>query len=642
MTAKRDKRLQKTPKKRTKKEREHSLRGNTASFWGFELLYKLLGVCLFVPLLYGTFDLVMHVLGYNYLTLENIRHFFMHPLVYLWILVLLLLLGLFTTIDLSGVFYILHCSHQKRKTTVWLAFRFAIRNAAVMFRHGNRKMFLNVFLVIPFFCLSQIPELFATYSLPNLMLLGVKNEVKFVIGLLVLITVLIRPFLDRMFSFLYFSLENCSGKEANQKSKALANGNRLFSLVVMAGVQVFCYLLYMLFLALGVGGVVLFGRIFRRAYIVSAASVFILKVVLTIIVFIFGMLGTPFCCIAVSRLFYRYKKEKDEPVCPATVMLQSRNCFYSEREKRWREKHGEMIVGIEAAVLAASVGICSFYVYQGHKGEFNRDIEIVKTMEVTAHRGASRFFPENTMAAFQGALEAGADWIELDVHESKDGQIFVMHDKSFKRTTGVNALAWTLTYDEIAELDAGSFFSKNFEGERIPLLSEAIEFAIENDIRLNIEIKPSSGEPDLEERLVDLIHEYDFTEKCVVTSQAYNSIAKVKQLDEEITTVYVMGLAYGNINRLEYADAFSVRSSSISERLVHRVHNKGKYIYAWTVNTRDAINTMIDRNVDNIITDDVPLAFNCIGRKTTTDAVNDYIDFLNRQLRIATYHIFGR
>ena len=171
------------------------------------------------------------------------------------------------------------------------------------------------------------------------------------------------------------------------------------------------------------------------------------------------MLGTPFCCIAVSRLFYRYKKEKDEPVCPATVMLQSRNCFYSEREKRWREKHGEMIVGIEAAVLAASVGICSFYVYQGHKGEFNRDIEIVKTMEVTAHRGASRFFPENTMAAFQGALEAGADWIELDVHESKDGQIFVMHDKSFKRTTGVNALAWTLTYDEIAELDAGSFFS---------------------------------------------------------------------------------------------------------------------------------------------------------------------------------------
>ena len=127
-----------------------------------------------------------------------------------------------------------------------------------------------------------------------------------------------------------------------------------------------------------------------------------------------------------------------------------------------------------------------------------------------------------------------------------------------------------------------------------------------------------------------------------MTSQAYNSIAKVKQLDEEITTVYVMGRADGNINRLEYADAFSVRSSSISERLVHRVHNKGKYIYAWTVNTRDAINTMIDRNVDNIITDDVPLAFNCIGRKTTTDAVNDYIDFLNRQLRIATYHIFGR
>ena len=123
---------------------------------------------------------------------------------------------------------------------------------------------------------------------------------------------------------------------------------------------------------------------------------------------------------------------------------------------------------------------------------------------------------------------------------------------------------------------------------------------------------------------------------------AYDSIRKVKELDPEIRTVYVMGFAYGSLNEFEYADIFSIRGSSISESLVSRVHNQGKEIYAWTVNTRDAINTMIDRNVDNIITDDVPLAQKCIGRKLTTDTVNDFIDFLNRQLRIASYHAWGK
>ncbi len=615
---------------------------NKSAFWGFELLYKLFGVSLFVPLLYGSFDLMMRLVGYRYLTLENVILLFRHPLFYIWILLLLFLLGVYTVMDVSGVIYIMHCAQMSIKTTTWDTIRFALRNVAAMWKRGNRKMLLNAYLLLPFFCFSQLPELFATYSLPSLMLLGVNNEWKFVAGVLALLAILLVPFIKRLYSFFYFSLENCGYKAANRRSAELGQGKHARDFLTIACVQAACYILYIAVLALGIAAVVVFGRFFRRAYIVSAATVFILKVVLTILVFVYGLLGVLICCVAVSFLYYKHKKEKGEPVFSLGSVQKNRRYIYSEREKAWREKHGRKILAIEALVLIAGVGICSYYVYQGHKGDFYRDIELVKTMEVTAHRGASRFFPENTMAAFQGAVDAGADWIELDIHESKDKQIFVMHDRSFKRTTGVKAFAWELTYDEIARLDAGSFFNRNYEGERIPLLSEAIEFARENNIRLNIELKPSDEEPDLEEKLVELIHEYDFIENCVVTSQVYKAISKVKQLDPEIKTVYVMGLAYGDINRLEYADVFSIRSSSISDALVRRVHNKGKQIYAWTVNTRDAINTMIDRNVDNIITDDVPLAQKCIGRKLTSDTVNDYIDFLNRQLRIASYHLWGR
>ena len=193
----------------------------------------------------------------------------------------------------------------------------------------------------------------------------------------------------------------------------------------------------------------------------------------------------------------------------------------------------------------------------------------------------------------------------------------------------MNKSAWDLTYDEIAGLDAGSFFSRNFAGEKIPLLSDVIDFAKRAKIPLNIEIKPSGHEESLESDLVNLLREKNFTGQCVVTSQSYGSIAKVKDLDPDIKTIYVMGFAYGNISRLKKADGFSVRYTSVTRDLVSRVHNAGREIYAWTVNSRWAIDDMIDRQVDNIITDNVPLAKSRIEKKESGDLLNEYIRLLN-------------
>ena len=94
----------------------------------------------------------------------------------------------------------------------------------------------------------------------------------------------------------------------------------------------------------------------------------------------------------------------------------------------------------------------------------------------------------------------GADWIELDVQQSKDGQIFVMHDANFMRTAGIDCNTWELTYNKISRLDAGSFFDIKFNGEKIPLLTETIAFAKDNHIKLNIELKPTGHEEKFEKQ----------------------------------------------------------------------------------------------------------------------------------------------
>ena len=231
-----------------------------------------------------------------------------------------------------------------------------------------------------------------------------------------------------------------------------------------------------------------------------------------------------------------------------------------------------------------------------------------KKILVTAHRGASLLYPENTMSAFIGAKELGAKWIELDVQQTKDRQIVVSHDSNIKRVTGIDRNIIDMNYFELKEFDFGSFFNEKFKDERIPLLDEVLVFAKNNNINLNIELKPNGREINFEKQVIDLIKKYNYENKCVVASFDYNAIKNVKKIDKDIKTVYLMSSIIDDIETLNYADVYSIESSIINKDLVTKIHNLGKEIYAWTVNTKKGINKMINLNVDNIITDDVKLA----------------------------------
>ena len=108
-------------------------------------------------------------------------------------------------------------------------------------------------------------------------------------------------------------------------------------------------------------------------------------------------------------------------------------------------------------------------------------------------------------------------------------------------------------------------------------------------------------------------------------------LERVKACDESITTVYVTSLAYGSIDRMKYADHFSVHSASVTPRLVSHVHNHGHQIYAWTVNTKAGIDRMIERNVDNIITDNISLARQCVMESHYSPLVSELVQTLEAE-----------
>ena len=154
---------------------------------------------------------------------------------------------------------------------------------------------------------------------------------------------------------------------------------------------------------------------------------------------------------------------------------------------------------------------------------------------IVAHRGDSGMAPENTLAAFQRALDAGAKMIETDIQFTADDKVVIFHDATLERTTNGSGVLGEKKYDEIKGLDAGSWFSEEFSGEKIPLLSELIEL-IRGKAYLNIEIKSrkSSVIDHRLDKILNLIYELKFDDQVLLSSFDHGLIKTIKATHPEL------------------------------------------------------------------------------------------------------------
>ena len=186
------------------------------------------------------------------------------------------------------------------------------------------------------------------------------------------------------------------------------------------------------------------------------------------------------------------------------------------------------------------------------------------------------------------------------------------------RATGCNANIYDLPYVQVQQLDAGRWFHRQFTGSYIPTLEEVLALC-KGKAELNIEIKPSTFTPTLEAETVRLIHAYDYGADCVVTSQSYETLCKVKELDPDITTGYILALGVGTYYDLPAADFFSVESTFITAGMVQQIHLRGKTISAWTINRQQDAEKLLQLGVDDLITDKPEIIAPLLARDKALD-----------------------
>ncbi|RQW02122.1 glycerophosphodiester phosphodiesterase [candidate division KSB1 bacterium] len=217
-----------------------------------------------------------------------------------------------------------------------------------------------------------------------------------------------------------------------------------------------------------------------------------------------------------------------------------------------------------------------------------------------AHRGASGHAPENTLTAFAKAVELGADGIEFDVQLTKDGTPIVLHDYTLERTTSGAGFVLDRRLDEIAELDAGSWYAPPFAGVAIPTLEQVLEYG-KGKLLLNIELKKSPQPVELVERVCAKIMAHDVLDQCLITSFDAKAVALVSQILPECRT----GLLVNKMVEAMWEGGWSflaIKHELISIEVVERAEAARKKIIAWTVNEEAEIDKLLDLRVGRIIT----------------------------------------
>lgn len=233
---------------------------------------------------------------------------------------------------------------------------------------------------------------------------------------------------------------------------------------------------------------------------------------------------------------------------------------------------------------------------------------------IIAHRGSSAYAPENTIAAFELAIQQGADAIELDVWLTRDEQVVVIHGPDLNRTTGVAGSVMTMNLPQLKALDAGSYFDPAYKDERIPTLSEVFE-AIGKKIVINIELKNyTSFSNALPDKVTEIVKKHRLGQWVFFSS--FNPIAFRhirSRLPETPTALLALSGFKGWLSRSQVAQIFPYEAlhpyyEDVKPSLVKWLHKRNKRLHTYTVNQADDMKKLVELQVDGLITNDPLLA----------------------------------
>ncbi len=556
----------------------------------YELIFKLLLLSVGAPLLTLLLKLTMKISHVRYLSDEKVWIYLKNPATIIALLLILFFSAMFSFMELSGLAACYSCYYRGERLSVIGMFRTGYHAFKKAFRGKGLLCFMTFMVYMPIAQYTISSGIFLAPILPILRdafrAVNTRGALAVYIGLQIVFAILI---VSRSYSLHFLVLTDKPLYDCTIESRKLIIGQKLK--------YVLSLVLWTLFIVAATA-VITFAASFAVLIVIKGfsspnkaliSSLKVLKYEGEIFAAVAAFVSTPaIMCWLTGRFFADLPED-------TKVTLPERTTYKLGRAAR---------VILYVSIISSSLLLNYSYLSALHKGNINLNVGIITRTQVTAHRGCSKEAPENTLYAFEKALESNTDYIELDVQLTKDEQLVVFHDEKLERATGAKGKLSDYTYDELQSLTVKSKYvsEEDFPDARIPLLTDVFELVGEEKL-YNIEIKDHGNTNLTVEKTVEAIKEHDLESSCYVTSFSYSAVKKVKQLDPNIKTGLIANVATTTaFMQMKNIDALSMNHLLVNATVVNNAHQNGKRIFVWTVDNKGEMEKMMALGVDNIIT----------------------------------------
>lgn len=579
--------------KRQIKEIYQMIRGNLRSLLLFEFFFRFIAGTLLVQVGTRGLKFCLDRAGYSYLTLANAWKFFLHPWTMLFILVMAVLALFLNMIEIGGLVTAFSGAAYFCHPTLWEIFSGAFEKVRDELRHKNYRLFgmgmISTFTVNLFY----LYRIFSRIKPVNFVIKELLDQPLAVSVLLLVFLLFLALLFPAFFVFHGCMIGQKSYWDSRFESMELLKGRWAQIIGMVALLEAWLIILFLTVYYLSVFLMAVVTVLFVKEDLGLAFLMETTDRAEWFLVILASIFASMVCWAFVTREYYQVISRRKGRMEGWEFATAGRNVRFSKK------------TGL--ALLGLFLAMSGFFLFDAaYNGNFISKSVAVQT-RITAHRGSSSGAPENTMVALEKAVEEMADRAEIDVQETADGVIVLCHDTSLKRVAGINKKVSDLTLEQIKKLDVGRWFSSEYQGEQIPTLEEVMEYA-KGKIDLNIEIKNLGNSSGLPEKVIELVEKHEMQEQCVITSTNRFYLKRVKAVNPEIRTGYIISAAYGNFYSDEFIDLISIRSSFVTERMIESAHEAGKAVHAWTVNGKVEMERLKQLGVDDMITDRPVLA----------------------------------
>lgn len=506
----------------------------------------------------------------SYINQANVIIFIKNPLVVIGLFFVLYIISMITIFEINAINIVYIKSKKDETMTIIELIQSTIVNSFHMFKSKNILLFIYIVIFLPLAGVVYKNSLIEKLSIPSFILDYVYQSTKLTTILAIVYLLVFLMSLLSIYIFIVMLTEKKNYFQALRRSIMLFNEKKtkLIPSLLFKGIFIVAIVFLIHFLQI---------LILKIVMNIDAGAFKIFVTTTSLIVsLLLGMFITAF--VKVDMLYI------------VNESYFSNNQLPELKEVRKREiRVPKVIIVILTALI---ITLLSFVVYV-----FTYLLEPTD-MAVIAHRGSSIVELENTKEAFVRAMDEGVKYIELDVVETKDKQIVIIHDLNLKRLAKVDKKISDLTWSVIKDLTICSD-DKSKVGH-IMLLKDLVAM-VKRDVILNIELKPNgSNDEELSSLVEDIIANYP---RHMICSFSQRSLKKIKDINPNRKVGLIMAVALGNYEEISYIDFYSVEETFITEDSVAKIHENGKQVFAWTVNDSASIPDYLDYKVDGIITD---------------------------------------